>query len=164
MKRNYLYPVLPFVLACLVSCSQENSQQQMLQQAVAIERADECHLCGMLISNFPGPKAQMFGKQNRRVHKFCSTRDMFSFYLDPENKRNIKEIYVHDMSKMPWQALSDEHFINARAAWFVTNSSKIGAMGKTLASFSKQQDAQAFAEQFGGQVIDFDQVSMQVLM
>jgi copper chaperone NosL len=67
------------------------------------------------------------------------------------------------MSKAPWDAPNDGYFIDARQAWFVVGSSKTGAMGKTLASFSAQTDADAFATEFGGKVIDFNAVSYESL-
>jgi len=160
------------VLACLwaiTACSKKDEQQEMLKQAVAIESADECHLCGMLISHFDGPKGQLFRMNSLdpstdSVKKFCSTRDMFSYYLEPENKRNVAIMYVHDMSKMPWGTINDEHFIDAKTAWYVSGSEKIGAMGKTLASFSLQSDALAFAKEFGGKVIPFKEINLSVLM
>lgn len=156
------------ILITVVGCSEQSQQQEVIHQAVAIESSDECHLCGMLISNFTGPKAELFRKgitqaDGNAVKKFCSTRDMFSFYLDPENKRNVTSILVHDMSKAPWDAPKDEFFIDARTAWYVIGSSQTGAMGKTLASFSKQTDAEAFASEFGGRVISFEQIRYDVL-
>ncbi|OUS27980.1 nitrous oxide reductase accessory protein NosL [Thalassotalea sp. 42_200_T64] len=159
--------LLPLIsLTLLIACSeQQQQQQQVVLQAQAIESSDECHLCGMLISNFSGPKGELYRKdRGETVHKFCSTRDMFSFYLDPENKRNVTSIYVHDMSKMPWDEPNDGYFVDARVAWFVVGSSKTGAMGKTLASFSKEGDAKAFSREFGGDVLAFDNVDMSTLM
>jgi copper chaperone NosL len=167
MFRKLFFAIaLPLVL--VTGCSEQSEQQQIVHQAAAIESADECHLCGMLIANFSGPKAELFRKgvtkaDGEMVKKFCSTRDMFSFYLDPENKRNVTTILVHDMSKAPWDTPKDEFFIDARQAWFVVGSSKTGAMGKTLASFSAQTDADAFAREFGGKVIDFNAVSYESL-
>ena len=104
-------------------------------------------------------------EQGDKVFKFCSTRDMFSYYLDPENTRNVSQILVHDMSKMPWgsDSIDDKYFIDAKTAWFVTGSEKTGAMGKTLASFSLQSDAQAFADEFGGKVLSFADVNQDSL-
>lgn len=164
MKNTFKTIISIALVGLLFSCS-EQKQQQVIYQAQAIESSDECHLCGMLITNFSGPKGELYRKdRGDKVHKFCSTRDMFSFYLDPENKRNVTSIYVHDMSKMPWDAPNDGYFIDAKDAWFVTGSEKIGAMGKTLASFSKQDDAKAFALEFGGDVISFSQVDNAKLM
>jgi len=151
----------------LMSCSDKASQQQIIHKAVAMESSDECHLCGMLITRFDGPKGEVFRKETGSlVFKFCSTRDMFSYYLDPENKRNVAQMLVHDMSKMPWgtDSIDDKYFIDAKVAWFVAGSEKTGAMGETLASFSKQKDALAFAEEFGGQVVSFQDVNFETLM
>ncbi len=141
-----------------MACSKQDESKQIVHQAVAIETADECHLCGMLISEFEGPKGELFRKEvteqgSNQVKKFCSTRDMFSFYLDPENKRNVTTMLVHDMSKAPWNTPNDGFFIDAKKAWYVVGSNKIGAMGKTLASFSKQGDAKTFVQEFGGRVL-----------
>jgi copper chaperone NosL len=162
--------IVTFITASLLlSCSKSEEGKQTLHEAVAIESADECHLCGMLVSNFSGPKGELFRKglteaEGNNVKKFCSTRDMFSFYLDPENKRNVTTMLVHDMSKSPWDTPNDAYFIDAHNAWFVSGSSKTGAMGKTLASFSKQVDAKNFANEFGGKVLNFSQVELSVLM
>ncbi|MBL4822959.1 MAG: nitrous oxide reductase accessory protein NosL [Colwellia sp.] len=155
------------VLTPLMSCSDKATQQQMIHKAVVIESADECHLCGMLITRFDGPKGEVFRKETAaQVFKFCSTRDMFSYYLDPENTRNVSQILVHDMSKMPWgsDSINDKHFIDAKNAWYVSGSEKTGAMGKTLASFSLQSDAKAFAKEFGGKVISFVDINYDTLM
>lgn len=86
-------------------------------------------------------------------------------YLDPENKRNVSQILVHDMSKVPWgsNSIDDKHFSDAKAAWFVTGSEKTGAMGKTLARFSLESDAQAFTAEFGGKVLSFKAVNQDSL-
>ena len=162
-----LIVALSIVVTFLISCSDKSEQQQVLHKAVAMESGDECHLCGMLITRFDGPKGEVFRKElGDQVFKFCSTRDMFSYYLDPENKRNVAQMLVHDMSKMPWgsDSIDDKYFIDAKAAWYVSGSEKTGAMGETLASFSQQKDALAFAQEFGGQVINFEEINYDTLM
>jgi copper chaperone NosL len=158
--------VLTIAVTSLMSCS-DKVEQQMLHKAVAIESADECHLCGMLITRFDGPKGEVFRKETGdQVFKFCSTRDLFSYYLDPENKRNVAQMFVHDMSKMPWgnNSIDDKHLIDAKTAWYVAGSEKMGAMGETLVSFSLQNDARAFAKEFGGTVIIFSDITYDTLM
>ncbi|UTV29446.1 nitrous oxide reductase accessory protein NosL [Photobacterium atrarenae] len=155
---------IALLLSLGVACSDQNTEQQaMVRQAAAIEQADECHLCGMIISRFPGPKGESYSKSTESVSKFCSTRDLFSYILQPENQRQVKEIYVHDMSKTPWQKPEDEYFIDAREAWYVIGSEKKGAMGKTLASFARQEDANSFMAEFGGKVYQFDEISIEML-
>jgi copper chaperone NosL len=148
------------LLLFIMGCNDKQAELQMLKKAVAIESSDECHLCGMLITNFPGPKGEIADKRSEQVNKFCSTRDMFAYYLQPENKRHVTQLFVHDMSKMPWEQLNDGHFIDAQSAWFVTRSSQRGAMGATLASFSKKEHAEAFKEQFGGTIYTFEEITI----
>jgi copper chaperone NosL len=162
-----IFTTLIIAATSLMSCSDKADQAQMLHKAVAMESADECHLCGMLITRFDGPKGEVFRKETGgQVFKFCSTRDMFSYYLDPENKRNVAQMMVHDMSKMPWgsEGIDDKYFIDAKTAWYVIGSEKTGAMGDTLASFSKQSDAQAFAKEVGGKTISFTDINYDTLM
>lgn len=145
----------------LLGCG--DKQAQIVHQAVAIESGDECHLCGMLIEQFPGPKGEIFNKRTTTAQKFCSTRDLFSYYLQPENTRQVQQIFVHDMAKAPWDAPGVEHFTDAKTAWYVRDHSQQGAMGATLAAFSKQSDAKAFAVNFGGSVIRFEQIDFELL-
>ncbi|MBE0353045.1 nitrous oxide reductase accessory protein NosL [Pseudoalteromonas lipolytica] len=167
MNVKTLLPILP-LLFILCACG-ESEIKQTPSQAVAIEATDECHLCGMLISEFPGPKAELLqtdtnSGSGKKIHKFCSTRDMFSYYLEPENTRNVSDIFVHDMSKTPWHKPADNYFINARKAWYVAGSSQQGAMGNTLASFATEQDAINFQNEFGGHVIRFEDITHAILM
>lgn len=171
-------PLIPFIkhltlsfaialsITFISACSDNSEHKEAMYKAVAIENGDECHICGMLITNFGGPKGEVFRKeQGGNALKFCSTRDMFSYYLDPENTRNVSQLMVHDMSKMPWgsDSIDDKYLINAKTAWFVIGSSKKGAMGKTLASFSLKTDAQAFAKEFGGKVLSFKDINLESL-
>lgn len=166
-KTLALFIALSVAVTSLMSCSDNAEQQKIVHQAVAMESSDECHLCGMLITHFDGPKGEVFRKeQGDKVFKFCSTRDMFSYYLDPENKRNVSQMLVHDMSKMPWgsDSINDKYFIDAKKAWFVAGSEKTGAMGETLASFSQQKDAESFAKEFGGKVVSFKEINYDTIM
>ncbi|WP_076409672.1 nitrous oxide reductase accessory protein NosL [Shewanella sp. UCD-KL12] len=152
-----------FLTSLILSGCSESKQQVSVRQAAFIESDDECHLCGMLISNFPGPKGESYIKTSDVVKKFCSTRDLFSFILDPEFQHQVKEIYVHDMSQVPWGSPDDAHFIDARHAWYVAGSNQTGAMGRTLASFKQQSDAIAFSTEFGGKVYRFEDIKLTLL-
>jgi copper chaperone NosL len=164
IKMNKKLSILALVISSisLTACN-EDPTEQIINQAVAIEKSDGCHLCGMIIEGFPGPKGQLFNKTSYISHKFCSTRDLFGFLLQPENVRQVKEVYVHDMGKTPWQKPTDEFFINAKDAWFIIGSSKNGAMGETIASFSQQNDAKAFSTEFGGKLYRFSEITIDII-
>ena len=147
--------------ALLTACGQQANTSESVQP-VAFESGDECHLCGMLIERFAGPKGEL--QFDRKMVKFCSTKDMAAFYLDEENTHRVKQIFVHDMAATPWETPEDKHLINGRQAWYVVGSSKMGAMGATLATFATQAQAQAFSLEHGGDVLAFTDLSQQVLM
>lgn len=150
------------VIAFLLSACSQNANEAAVQNAIAFEGGDECHLCGMLIANFEGPKGQAYF--DKKPVKFCSTKDLMAYYLDEENTHRVEEIFVHDMAQSHWDKPDDAHLINARQAWFVAGSSKNGAMGPTLATFKSQVAAEFFAKEFGGQVLAFNQITQSALM
>ncbi len=146
----------------LNGCGNSNDAAKARHDPVAIEAGEECHLCGMVISKFAGPKGELYDG-NGQVQKFCSTRDLFSWYLQPENQLSSQEIFVHDMVDTPWDKPDDKHLVPARAAWFVINSDMKGAMGATLASFRKQADAQNFIGKHGGTLLQFKDISLEMM-
>ena len=158
-----LVAISVFALFFLTACNSDEATKQINNSPAAIESGDECHLCGMVITEFPGPKGELFEGRQSHVRKFCSTRDLMSWYLQPENKPNSKEIYVHDMSRSDWNSPNDDHLINAREAWFVVGSAMKGAMGPTLASFAQKADAEAFVSSHGGQTLGFEGITMAIL-
>ncbi|WP_210433650.1 nitrous oxide reductase accessory protein NosL [Zobellella endophytica] len=144
----------------LAGCSESEVDAQV-RQVVAIEQGDECHLCGMAISQFPGPKGEAYEQGTEEIRKFCSTRDLLNWALDQENRHARQQLWVHDMSQVPWDKPDDEHFIDAETAWYVVGSSQSGAMGPTLASFGEQPVAERFAREFGGQVRKFEELTLE---
>lgn len=162
--KNWLKLILIVLpLGFLAGCGEEE-KADVVRQAIAIESGEECHLCGMIITNYPGPKGQLYSRGLNGNMRFCSTRDMFAFIVDPENQHNIQEAYVHDMAVTPWDHPDEETYIDAKQAFYVIGHGLKGAMGPTLASFSKRADADAFAQSEGGDVYSFDQITLDVLV
>ncbi len=144
------------ILICtlLAACAMEEAE---LLQASIIDSGDECQVCGMLINRLPGPKGQAIF--DHRHVKFCSTRDMVSFFNDEENTHRVSQLFVHDMASNDWQAPNPSDFIDGGKAWYVEGSSKTGGMGPTFASFLHEGDAKKFAEEFGGKIKTLSQLS-----
>jgi copper chaperone NosL len=157
-----IWIVVLFGWLLMAGCS-EQVNDPLKQPAVALNNGDECHLCGMLILNFPGPKGELYQQTDNSVRKFCSTRDMFTYALDPEHESTVQSIWVHDMGKSTWDSPQDQYFIDARHAWYVVNSEKIGAMGPVLASFSTEPEALDFAKMFKGDVLRYEELTLQVI-
>jgi len=148
------------LLISLIACS-DPQQIENPRSPVIFESGDECHVCGMLITKLPGPKGQAFDKRSPRIRKFCSTFDLISWYLQPENQANVAEIYVHDMADTDWDNPDDTQLISARSAFFVVGSKRKSSMGKSIASFAKQQDAELFIQQWGGHIRSLEQLTIE---
>tara|TARA_R110001592_G_scaffold252395_2_gene515108 strand:- start:2417 stop:3007 length:591 start_codon:yes stop_codon:yes gene_type:complete len=128
-----------------------------------INKSDECHLCGMVIQQFAGPKGLLEEKHPGAIRKFCSTNDFFSYVLQPENQHNIQKIYVHDMSEVEWSSPQDEKMIEADQAWYVAEHDLQGAMGPTIASFKTEVSAQNFQKKQGGYLLRFSDINLELM-
>ncbi|MCE9682275.1 nitrous oxide reductase accessory protein NosL [Halomonas alkalisoli] len=150
-----------FILALLAGCGSD--EERPLAPAQPITDGDSCHVCGMLISDLPGPKGQVYLNRDEAVRKFCSTTDMFAFLLQPENETQLSHAWVHDVAVTPWASPADDAFILASEAWYVVEHERRGAMGHTLASFREQHHADAFRETHGGRVLAFQEIDLELL-
>lgn len=121
----------------------------------------ECHLCGMVVTRFPGPRGQVAAGATGTRH-FCSTRDLFAWLLQPENAALARSAWVHDMAGNDWDAPAD-HFTDARTAWYVWGHPRQGAMGHTLASFARKEDAEAFRTRWGGELYRYEDITLALI-
>ncbi|MDR5866884.1 nitrous oxide reductase accessory protein NosL [Halomonas koreensis] len=159
-----LLRLLPLLLIApwLAGCGGE-PETAALAPPQAIDAGDSCHVCGMLITEHPGPKGQAFLEGAEAPRKFCSTLDLFVFLQQPENASRLSHAYVHDIGITPWGRPADEAFIRADEAWYVVGHERRGSMGHTLASFAERQDAEAFRGEHGGEVIAYADIDLDLL-
>lgn len=128
---------------------------------IELTRETSCSLDGMTLLDFPGPKAQI-QYSTGAPDFFCSTTEMFSIYLQPEQKKRITGIFTQDMGKTAWENPKGNWF-DAKNGFYVLDSKKLGAMGPTLGAFARKEDAEAFARQYGGKVLQFNQVTIEMV-
>lgn len=149
-------------LACLsalllAACSQP-------AQTIGAKEPDAdtaCALDGMILKDYPGPKAQIQYAEGKPDF-FCDLMELFTVVLMPEQKRSMSAMYVQDMGQTDW-AHPVGHWIDAKQAYYVVGSKKVGSMGATFGSFGKEQDAHAFMQQEGGRILSFDQITPDML-
>ena len=150
--------ILPLILmAALVACGKTAAPVAPQE----ITAGTSCSLDGMTLADFPGPKAQIHYAMGEPDY-FCDTVEMFSIYLKPEQKKRITGIFTQDMGKSDWESPKG-NWVDAKQAFYVLGSKKMGSMGPTLAAFSIEQDANKFAKEFGGKVLGFDQVTLDMV-
>ena len=138
------------------ACGSRQGDAAVAPQEIA--RGTACALDGMLLADYPGPKAQIFYAGASQPDFFCDLVEMFHVYLKPEQVRTVREIYVHDMGKADWDRPAG-HWTDARTAFFVLDSKRPGSMGPTIASFALESDARAFVDRYGGRIVAFDRVT-----
>lgn len=163
MTRQSRPARLPALLAAclaapLITACQPADGPGTAQVAVEIDAGTSCSLDGMLLADYPGPKAQIHYADRPEPDFFCDTVEMFGIYLKPEQVRPVKALYVQDMGKTDWDQPRGA-WIDARSAWYVLGSARHGSMGPTIASFAQEADAQKFAGTHGGKVLAFDAIT-----
>ncbi|MFZ1498607.1 MAG: nitrous oxide reductase accessory protein NosL [Giesbergeria sp.] len=121
---------------------------------VEIDRSTSCDLDGMLLSDYPGPKAQIHYDDQAQPAFFCDTTELLNTLLAGEQVRAIRAVYVQDMGEADWEH-PEGHWTDARTAFYVFGSKRHGSMGPTVGSFAKEADAQRFAADNGGKVLPF---------
>jgi len=151
---------LTTLLLCFVVLSAACSRKEAPPVPQETTAGTTCTLDGMLLHDYPGPKAQIH-YDDGATEFFCDTVEMFSILLRPESQRRIRAVYAQDMGQADWKQPRG-HWIDARTAWYVHGSQIKGSMGPTFAAFARQQDAEDFARKHDGKVLRFDQVTIEM--
>lgn len=132
-------------------------QEQAPAAPQDIAAGTTCALDGMLLKDYPGPKAQIhYGDGPPEF--YCDTVEMFAMILRPESARRVRAVYTQDMGQADWREPRG-HWIDARTAWYVAGHAIKGSMGPTFASFARKEDAETFAAEQDGKVLAFDEVT-----
>jgi nitrous oxide reductase accessory protein NosL len=146
--------------------------------AITIGSGDACDNCGMVIANHPGANGQIFWEDHAPAEHDAPFRfDALKQCLFPhlfENRdqgRTPAAIYVTDYSAVEYSVSSSddapyisshpeaEAFAPARDLSYVVGSEVNGAMGADFVPFSDAGDADAFAGEYGGEVVSFDDIT-----
>ena len=93
--KKLIQVVCAFAAAALLAGCSGKSEDQ-IPGPVAFDKHDRCHICGMVILNYPGAKAQVFVKGEKEPLKFCSVKDGFVYVLQPENAKRTVAFWVSD--------------------------------------------------------------------
>jgi copper chaperone NosL len=142
--------------AALTACGQSETPTAVVP--LEISQGTSCALDGMLLADYPGPKAQIHYAGQAEPDFFCDTVEMFNLYLKPEQIRAVQGLFVQDMGRADWEQPRG-NWIDAKKAWYVHGSKRHGSMGPTIASFALEKDAAKFAAEYGGKVYRFADVT-----
>ncbi len=150
-------PLLGLALVVLAACG--DTEPAPPPPPVEVTGEATGHYCGMLLQDHEGPKGQIHLVGRELPIWFSSVRDTIVFTRLPEEPKNIAAIYVNDMGKANWEQPEPGTWIEARQAWFVIGSRRMGGMGMPEAiPFSDRVAAMDFAATHGGTVTRLDEI------
>ncbi|RDL48433.1 hypothetical protein BLJAPNOD_04709 [Ensifer sp. M14] len=146
------------LLAILSGCQEDDTAAAPAPYSLTEEAMGR--YCGMNVLEHPGPKGQIILKDIPEAIWFSSSRDTIAFTMLPEEPKEIAAIYVSDMSlAKTWEQPGADNWVEARKAFFVIDSQRRSGMGADEAvPFSKEADATAFSQQYGGRIVKFDAI------
>ena len=145
------------LIVALAAC--EKSAPIETPKANTLTRDANGYYCLMTVVYHKGPKGQIILTDNQ-VLWFTSVRDTIAFTVSPEEPKNIAAIYVNDMSGANWDNPGADNWIEAKNAWYVLGSNKVGGMNAPEAvPFGNKKSAEDFTKAYGGKVISYQQVA-----
>ena len=146
--------------------------------AVAVTDAAACDECGMVISKHPGPNGEIYWDDAEpETHDapfwFDSLKQCFfpHYFEGTDAGRSLDAAYVTDYSTVDYSVNTQggssyvtshtdaDAFADATELQYVVESDVEGAMGPDFVPFSDPGDAEGFADQYGGAVVSFDEIS-----
>jgi nitrous oxide reductase accessory protein NosL len=146
--------------------------------AVSVGGTKSCDVCGMVISKHPGPNAQIFyTNHDPEGHdppfRFDSLKACgFDHYFTKKRQDwSIAAFYVTDYSIVDYSLSEEggktfisgheapESFARAKSVEYVVDADVYGAMGRDFVPFSDGDEATTFAEEHGGKVVSFEDIS-----
>ncbi|MES2163739.1 MAG: nitrous oxide reductase accessory protein NosL [Pseudomonadota bacterium] len=155
-RRNFIFATAALLLApALAGC--QRRVPAALTTALEIDARTTCDLDGMPLVDYPGPKAQLFYAGQSTPVYFCDTVELFHTLLAPEQLRAVAAVFVQDMGKTDWEQPRG-HWFDASTGFYVLGSRRQGSMGPSIASFSRQADADAFVTQWGGRRLRYAEI------
>lgn len=146
---------------------------------VTISADQSCDQCGMVISQHPGPVGQTYYENNDpETHdppfQFCSTTCTFRHRFAHQDW-TPRVTYLTDYSTVDYDVRQDgertvisahleaETFTPTEQLSVVVGADVQGAMGPALVPFAEQDDADAFAEEYGGDRIAAESISRELV-
>lgn len=144
---------------------------------IALNAGQACDDCGMIIEKHPGPVGQAFFEDespeghDNPAHFDALKQCMFPYRIERENRGwTVAAQYVTDYSVVEYDVTTDgsesyiasyltaDTFAPAEDLYYVVESEVRGAMGPDFIPFSMESDATAFANEYGGTVVEYDDI------
>ncbi|SEH12728.1 Nitrous oxide reductase accessory protein NosL [Natronorubrum sediminis] len=178
-RRAVLGGVATASLGAIAGCLDDGADTPA---AVEIEDEHDCDQCTMRIADHPGPAGQAHYEDpsdtvgDDRPARFCSSLCTYAFTFDNEDEAEPEVMYLTDYSVVEESVEEDDDspvigrhleadaFGDATELTMVVDSEVEGAMGASIIPFSDADDADAFADEYGGDREDHDEITQELVM
>ncbi len=153
---------------------------------VALDQGQVCDQCDMQIDVHPGPSGQAYyledppedlseDREDGLAH-FCSSWCTY-IYVRENEEEGVEPagIYTTDYSNVDEEVYDDggvqvvsahneaDAFADTGELTYVVDSDVEGAMGASLIGFSDSGDADAFADEYGGMLLEHDDITLETV-
>jgi copper chaperone NosL len=142
----------------------------------------QCDACGMVIENHPGPNGQVFYRDHRpsghdNPARFCSLKKcLFPYHLERQQRGwRATAVFVTDYSVVDYTLQEEGQttyisshtapgtFDKAQSCTYVVGSDVQGAMGPDFVPFTDRTDAETFASESGGELLEYGDIDEGVI-
>ena len=120
----------------LTGCGERRRARQTLAPVEIDRSTTSCELDGMLLSDYPGPKAQVHYAGQAQTELFCDTVELFNTLLAGEGARCCGSVCAGH-GQAGWEQPVG-HWIDAKTAIYVLGSKRHGSMGPTTPALCKR--------------------------
>lgn len=153
------YRLIFVLLVTILSSACSDRQPAAIVVPQELTRDAVGYFCGMTVLDHKGPKGQVFLTNRPQPLWFSSVRDTIAFTMLPGEPKNVAAIYVTDIGRASWDQPEPGTWIEAREAFYVLGSDRIGGMqAAELVPFASREDAKQFIKQHGGEIVVFDAI------
>lgn len=132
-------------------------------EPVAVATDTQCAQCGMVVADQPGPAGQTVYGDDDAPTQFCSAVCTYRHRFRRADA-DPTVTYLTDYSAVDYEVSGSPPVVSAHLApaafavaddlSLVVDATVEGAMGPALVPFSETDDAEAFVDRHGGEVID----------
>lgn len=174
-------------LGALAGCL-GGGEEAEVPEPITLTEGQACDQCNMVIDRHPGPVGQTYYlddpppelEDREDGHgRFCSTWCLYRFVLD-RKQSGFEPVgsYATDYSTVEYELGEDagvtiidptphleaEAFGLVSELVFVVDSDVEGAMGSSLIGFSDEEDASTFADEYGGELLEDGDITLDLIM
>ena len=147
------------LIVATLTCACSDAQRENIPAPQVLTRDAIGYFCGMTVLDHNGPKGQVFLTDRKQPLWFTSVRDTIAFTRLPGEPKNIAAIYVTDIGSASWDQPEPGTWIEARKAFYVLGSDRIGGMQvPEVVPFATREDAKLFIKQHGGEIFVFESI------